>query len=185
MTMRKLLILTFAAALVVGMAFGMSMNSAAAGEKGREDIAKHAKCPFCNMDRLQWAHSRMLVEYEDGTSVGTCSLRCLAVDLVNNLDKFPKTLGVGDYNTKELIDAEKAVWVLGGDLPGVMTKRAKWAFADKAAAETFVKQHGGEPTDFDGAIEAAFDDINEDTKMIRERRKAKREKMKQEAPKTN
>lgn len=35
---------------------------------------------------------------------------------------------VGDYNTKRLIDAEKAVWVIGGGKQGVMTKRAKWAF---------------------------------------------------------
>jgi len=34
---------------------------------------------------------------------------------------------VGDFGTKKLIDAEKALWVLGGSKPGVMTKRGKWA----------------------------------------------------------
>jgi nitrous oxide reductase accessory protein NosL len=142
--------------------------------QAQEDIQKHATCKYCGMDRAKFAHSRMLIEYEDGTSVGTCSIHCVAVDLSLNIDKTPKTIGVGDYNTKALIDAETAVWVIGGNKPGVMTKRAKWAFGNKSDAEAFVKAEGGKVATFDEAMKSTYEDMNEDTKMIRERRKMKR-----------
>jgi copper chaperone NosL len=144
--------------------------------QAQEDIQKIASCKYCGMDRAKFAHSRMLIEYEDGTSVGTCSIHCVAVDLALNIDKTPKTIGVGDYNTKALIDAEKAVWVIGGNKPGVMTKRAKWAFADKSAADAFVKESQGKVATFDEAMKATYEDMNDDTKMIRERRKMRQMK---------
>jgi nitrous oxide reductase accessory protein NosL len=157
----------------------LTPNPALAGD-AQKDIQAHKACPYCGMDRAQWNFSRMLIVYNDGTEVGTCALRCTAVDLVNNIDKFPEKISVADYNTKELLDAENAVWVIGGDQQGVMTKRAKWAFADQVGAEAFIKEHGGDLANFDQVIEAAYDDIHQDTKLIRDRRKAKREKMKME-----
>jgi nitrous oxide reductase accessory protein NosL len=138
------------------------------------DIQKHGSCKFCGMDREKFAHSRMFIEYDDGTSMGTCSIHCAAIDLSLNIDKTPSGLWVGDHDTRELIDAEKAFWVLGGSKPGVMTKRGKWAFRDKGAAEKFIQEHGGSAVPFDAAMKASYEDMYEDTKMIRERRKAKR-----------
>ncbi len=60
---------------------------------------------------------------------------------------------------------------------GVMTKRAKWAFENKADAEKFIKENGGTPATFDDAMEAAYEDMYADTKMIREKRKMMKEKM--------
>jgi len=142
--------------------------------QAQEDIQKHASCKYCGMDRAKFAHSRMLVTYDDGSQLGTCSIHCLAVDLALNIDKTPKTIEVGDYNTKKLIDAEKAFWVVGGNKPGVMTKRGKWAFENKSDAEAFMKAEGGKVATFDDAMKATYEDMNEDTKMIRERRKMKR-----------
>jgi len=138
------------------------------------DIVKHATCAYCGMDRAKYAHSRVLIEYDDGTSFGACSLRCAAVDLANNIDKSPKSIGVGDYNSKNLIDAERAFWVIGGKNPGVMTPNAKWAFEHKHAADKFINENGGVPAVFDDAIKAAYEDMYKDTKQIRERRKLKR-----------
>ena len=142
----------------------------------QQDIDKHAACKYCGMDRKMFAHSRMLLVYEDGSELGTCSLHCVAVDLALNIDKMPKTIQVADFNTKNLIDAEKAVWVVGGDKPGVMSKRAKWAFEKKADAEAFIKANKGAIADYEGAIKASYEDMYTDTQMIRERRKAKRMK---------
>jgi copper chaperone NosL len=142
--------------------------------QAQEDIQKIASCKYCGMDRAKFAQSRMLIEYEDGTSVGTCSIHCVAVDLALNIDKTPKTIGVGDYNTRALVDAEKAVWVIGGNKPGVMTKRAKWAFANKSDAEAFVKAEGGMVATFEEAMKATYVDMYADTKMIREKRKMKK-----------
>ncbi len=140
----------------------------------QQKVEEPASCPFCGMDREKFAQSRMLVRYEDGGSVGTCSIHCMALELSLSLDKTPQEILVGDYETKQLIDAEKAFWVLGGDLPGVMTQRAKWAFQEKQRAEAFIKLHGGELVGFDQAMRASYQDMYEDTKKIRERRKAKR-----------
>jgi hypothetical protein len=126
------------------------------------------------MDREKFAVSRMVLEYDDGSTVGICSLHCAAVDLVLAIDKAPTAIRVADFTTKRLIDAEKAVWVLGGAKPGVMTKRAKWAFEERANAEAFAKENGGVIASFDDVMKAAYEDMWSDTKMIREKRKMAR-----------
>ena len=146
----------------------------------QEDIKTFPSCKYCGMNREQFAHSRMLVEYDDGTAQGTCSLHCLAVELALHIDKTPKAIWVGDFYDKKLIDAEKASWIMGGNKMGVMTKRAKWAFEGKDAAEKFNKENGGDSFSFDQAIKGAYEDMYADTKMIRERRKMKRMQHKME-----
>ena len=96
--------------------------------------------------------------------------------MIVKLDKEARAVMVGDYPSKELIDADKAYWVIGGDKMGVMTKRAKWAFVDKAEADKFIKEHGGEIASFDQALKAAFEDMYEDVNMIRKKRKMQRMK---------
>jgi copper chaperone NosL len=140
----------------------------------QDDVKKHASCKYCGMNRAQFAHSRVFIEYEDGTSEGTCSIHCAAVDFALNIDKIPKTIYVGDYNTKQLVEVEKAIWVIGGSKPGVMTKRAKWAFAKKEDADKFKAENGGDLGTFDQAIKMAYEDMYQDTKMIQERRKMKK-----------
>lgn len=140
----------------------------------QEDVKQSPSCKYCGMDRAQYAHSRMLVTYNDGSKLGTCSLHCLATDLAINIDKTPVSIEVGDYASKELIDAEKAFWVIGGNKPGVMTKEAKWAFAKKEDAEKFIKENGGTLSTFDAAMKAAYESMYADTKMIREKRAMKK-----------
>ena len=142
-----------------------------------EDVTQIPACKFCGMSRDTFAHSRMLIEYDDGSKAGACSLHCASLDLAVNLDKAPKSIRVADYNTKELIDAETAHWVIGGKKPGVMTKNAKWAFAKKEDAEKFRMENGGRIAGFDEALEAAYKDLASDTKMIREKRKMMKKKM--------
>jgi nitrous oxide reductase accessory protein NosL len=91
------------------------------------------------------------------------------------IDKTPDSIMVGDYNTKELIDAERASWVIGGKKMGVMTSRAKWAFGDQQSAQDFISQSGGEEARFSAAIEAAFTDMYQDIQMIRKKRAMKRQ----------
>ncbi len=140
----------------------------------QDDVKKYPSCKFCGMDREKFGHSRMLLEYEDGTSLGTCSLRCMAVELAIHIEKTPKAILVGDYNLRTLIDAEKASWVIGGSKMGVMTKRAKWAFEKKEGAEKFKAENGGDLASFEQAVKAAYEDMYADTKMIRERRKMRK-----------
>ncbi len=150
----------------------LSMKSAAASPG--DDIRAVPSCPFCGMDREKFAHSRVFIRYEDGSVLGACSIHCAAAGTAVTLDKSPLAIWVGDYKNKNLIDAEKAVWVLGGSKMGVMSKRAKWAFETQEDADQFIRAEGGEIVAFDKAMRAAYEDMYEDTKMIRERRAAKR-----------
>lgn len=139
------------------------------------DVQQAPSCHYCGMDREKFGHSRMVIEYEDGKTVGTCSLHCAAVELAVAIDRVPRRILVADHDTRELVDAERAAWVLGGKEPGVMSGRAKWAFRDRAAAEAFVARAGGEIVSFEDAISAAYQDMYRDTRAIRERRRAHRQ----------
>ena len=163
---KKKAVAVFAAALVFGVL--------AVTVFALDDITQSPSCKHCGMDRQKFDFSRMMIEYEDGSSTGVCSLHCAAVELAMNIDKTPKVIKVGDFGTKNLIDAEKAFWVVGGTKPGVMSKQGKWAFEKKDAAETFVKSNGGTLTSFEDAIKISYTDMYEDTKMIREKRKMKK-----------
>ena len=136
-----------------------------------EDQTSRPTCQYCGMDRTKFAHSRILITYEDGTAVGTCSLHCAAIDLSLKIDKTPVAIMVADYNSEKLIDAETAHWVIGGRKMGVMTWRAKWAFASRADADTFMTANGGSPGAFTVAVKAAFEDMYADMQMIREKRR--------------
>lgn len=147
-----------------------------------DDVRQFPSCKHCGMDREKFSHSRVLIEYDDGSSVGTCSIRCAAVDLSLNIDKTPKAIRVGDFGTKKPVDAEKASWVVGGGKPGVMTRRAKWAFEKKEDADKFVKENGGALTSFDDIVKLAYEDMYQDTKMIREKRKMNRRETEHQHP---
>jgi copper chaperone NosL len=154
--------------MVLAMLFLLS--GVAAYAETMPDIQAHKSCKYCGMDREKFARSRMLIEYGDGSSFGSCSLHCVALDLAQTFDKMPQAIWVADYDKKNLIDAEKVYWVIGGNKPGVMTKTAKWAFADKKDAEAFIKENGGKLANFEDAMKVAYEDMYNDTKMIREKR---------------
>ncbi len=177
--MKKVLVLCMTAAII------MLLGGFTLAEQTKDDIAAQKSCRFCGMDRGMFDFSRMLIEYDDGTNVAHCSLHCAAVDLATNIDKTPKTIRVADFNSKQLIDAEKAFWVVGGKKPGVMSKRGKWAFEKKDDADAFLKANGGSLASFEEAMKLAYDDMYEDTKMIRDKRKMKRMKMMEQKSETN
>ena len=166
--MKKTLIVLLAALLAAAAAVAADTAS---------DISAYPSCAYCGMDREMFSHSRVVIDYDDGTGAGLCSIHCAAVELAVHIDRTPKAIRVGDYGSKALIDAEQAVWVIGGTRSGVMTKRAKWAFAKKADAEAFIKESGGALASFDEAMKASYEDMYEDTKMIREKRKMKHRMM--------
>lgn len=146
-----------------------------------DDIAKYPKCPYCGMDRKQYHHSRMVVHYADDLADGTCSLHCAAISLSLNIDRDPKALWVGDNavegETKPLVEVEKASFVVGSKLPGVMTARSKVAYGNADAAKASQAANGGELTDFDGALLAAYTDMSADVTRIRKNRAERRRKM--------
>lgn len=152
------MILSGGAVLAEHKAGHMESNHSAAAESGHADVKMHQACPHCGMDRDKFAHSRMLITYSDGSSVGVCSIHCAVTELKANKSKTVKAVEVGDLNSKKLIDAEKATWVIGGSRKGVMTRTPKWAFAKKDDAAAFIKKNGGKLASYKEALALAEKD---------------------------
>jgi copper chaperone NosL len=165
---------TLAICLLVALSFSVVL---AAQYKDQQD---HSSCKYCGMDRTKFAHSRMLVEYQDGEQVGTCSLHCTTKELKGAAGRDLKSVEVADYYTHELVKSDDAFWVVGGDKKGVMTMRAKWAFATAASADKFVAEHGGERMNADQAKKASHDDMAKDMERMRKMKAMKKKKMAKE-----
>jgi nitrous oxide reductase accessory protein NosL len=145
------------------------------------DIEKYAKCPYCGMDRKQYHHSRMLVQYSDDLADGTCSLHCAAISLSLNIDREPKAMWVGDNaapgDVKPLVEVDKAIFLVGSKLPGVMTANSKVAYGTEDAAKAAQAANGGELVKFDQALLAAYTDMSKDVSRIRKNRAERRKRM--------
>ena len=155
---------------------------AAADDKPLEnELAKYPKCPYCGMSRKKWNHSRHLVQYDDNTVDGTCSIHCLAISLSLNIDRGPKAIYAADFGSnaklKPLVNVDNASYLIGSKLKGTMTKTSKMAFASMDAAKAAQSANGGEIGDFDQAVKQAYLDMASDTMMIRKRRGERRKKM--------
>jgi len=137
------------------LAFGTVCLSA------EKKVEAPADCKHCGMNRTTFGYSRMVVTYKDGGSIGTCSINCVVIDMKANKGKEVKSFQVGDYDSKKLINARTATWVIGGKKQGVMTPVAKWAFADKKAAEAFVKENGGKLATFDDVLKTSEKELAE------------------------
>ena len=124
----------------------------------QDDLKDRRSCGICGMDRKEYGFSRMLVQYEDGGTAGVCSLNCAVIELALNKGRKVKALLVADRDSRTLIDAEQAVWVMGGKKPGVMTQRPKWAFGSSAAAGAFIEVYGGKVVPWPEALVAARED---------------------------
>lgn len=147
----------------------------------KDELKKYPKCPYCGMDRTEFHHSRHLVQYADDLVDGTCSLHCLAISLSLNIDREPKAIWAADFGSdaaiKPLLEVDRAAYLVGSGLPGVMTGRSKKAFAGTAAAQAAQTRHGGEIGDFNHALQAAYADMARDTIAIRKRREERRRRM--------
>ena len=131
---------------------GHQHDAGAAAESVHADVKVHQACAHCGMDRGKFAHSRMLITYTDGTSAGVCSIHCAATELKASKGKAVKSVEVADLNSKKLVAAEKAAWVIGGNRNGVMTRTPKWAFAKKDDAAAFISKSGGKPATYKEAL---------------------------------
>jgi copper chaperone NosL len=127
--------------------------------QAQDDIDAHRSCASCGMDRKAYGYSRMLIQYEDGAMVGTCSLHCAIVELDAHKGRKVKSLLVADRDSRALIDVERAIWVMGGGKRGVMSQLPTWAFQSQAGAEAFIKANGGKIVTWAEALAAAREEL--------------------------
>ncbi|MGB8146318.1 MAG: nitrous oxide reductase accessory protein NosL [Chromatiaceae bacterium] len=146
-----------------------------------DELKKYPKCPYCGMDRTEFHFSRHLVQYDDDLVDGTCSIHCLAISLMLNMDRGPKALYAADFGSpaeiKPLVLVDKATYLIGSKLKGTMTANSKVAFADKAQAEAAMAKEGGALGTFDQTLNQTMVDMAADTARIRKNRAEKRQKM--------
>ena len=147
------------AAVFSGMYDEIQKTQSHTGGEMNDDIKDHPNCAYCGMDRRQYAYSRVLLRYRDGTEVGLCSLHCAGIDLALHPEKGPAQILAATFDRRNLVDADKAVWVLGGSKQGVMSIRGKWAFEGKEEAGAFMREYGGSTTSFRNIMTAAFEDM--------------------------
>lgn len=150
--------------LLLGLLILLPMIAIAAAV---EPVETPPSCQQCGMDRTRFAQSRMLVIYVDGTKVGVCSINCAVAETRSHPDQAVKTLLVADYATKKLIDARSALWVVGGQVRGVMTAQPKWAFSRQADAQHFIQLNGGEVTPFATVLESTNQEVAEMAEMLK------------------
>jgi copper chaperone NosL len=153
--MRKHYLLGLLILLALGICLGISRPAQAKVEAPDD-------CQKCGMNRTAFAESRTVVIYLDGTTVGNCSIYCAAAELRRHKDKPVKSLLVADYNSKALIDARTASWVVGGKERGVMSAVAKWAFAKEGDAQQFVQEKGGKIASFEQVLQASTAEVAAD-----------------------
>jgi len=122
-------------------------------------------CPLCGMSLKMYHQTNNRLTLLDGTKVQTCSIFCAA----QVYEKRPTEIErweVVDYEMKGWIDARNAHWLVGSDIPGVMTAISKIAFSKLDGAQKYQKDHGGNLRTFDDALNRTLSDMGSDRKMI-------------------
>lgn len=126
-------------------------------------------CPLCSMNlKMFWKTSHWLTS-SDGKTTGYCSIHCAS----KIYQKRPTDIDqweVADYDMKTLINAHRAYFLIGSDLPGTMTPVSKLAFASHDVAKNYQKEHGGTIGTLDDALQRAIEGRGEDMALIKKKK---------------
>ncbi|MBW7901421.1 MAG: nitrous oxide reductase accessory protein NosL [Rhodocyclaceae bacterium] len=143
-----------------------------------DDLDKYPSCPYCGMDRRYNHRARMLIHYGNDVPDPLCSIHCGAISLALNLSLDPKAIYVADNavaaDPRPLIEVGRATFLVGSDLPGVMTWNSKVAYGSAEAALAAQGVHGGQPMDFQQTLKVAFADLADDLERMRKGREERR-----------
>ncbi|MBA1432424.1 MAG: nitrous oxide reductase accessory protein NosL [Epsilonproteobacteria bacterium] len=121
-------------------------------------------CNICGMNLVMF-YKTNYVALVNGKTKQYCSIHCLVEDRDEN-HVNPQNIKVVAVDTLQLIDADKAYFVVGSSKKGTMSMVSKYAFSSLNAASKFAAKFGGVVTDFNGALETAKEDFAKDSHMI-------------------
>ena len=121
-----------------------------------KDLAQYPDCLNCGMSRKSCAHTRIVVEYTDGTKRAECGLHCLLADLVDQPGRQPKVIQAADYNDRKLVEAEKCSWVRYDNAAECRGSKVMLAFRSGRGADDFITSFGGRKLTFDEALKQAY-----------------------------
>lgn len=126
-----------------------------------KDLARFPDCLNCGMSRKCCAHTRIIVEYADGTKRAECGLHCLLADLVEQPGRQPKKFLAADYHDRKLVEAEKCSWVRYDNAAECRGSKVMLAFRSERGADDFIASFGGTKLTFDEALKMAYLDNEE------------------------
>ena len=136
----------------------------AIGFRTPRDLAQYPDCLNCGMSRKSCAHTRMVVEYADGTRRAECSLHCLLADFVEQPGREPKRILAADYDDRKLVEAEKCSWVRYDNANECMGSKVMLAFRSDQGADKFIASFGGRKLTFDEALKLTYADLKAERK---------------------
>jgi nitrous oxide reductase accessory protein NosL len=123
-------------------------------------------CPNCGMNLVKF--------YKTSHALGQhqyCSLHCLA-----EANAGTDGARVVDCVSLKFIPVAEAHYVVGSGIKGTMTMTSKYAFAERAQAESFARENGGELMSFAEAEALARKSLDKENRMIAKKRQAMAEK---------
>jgi len=134
------------------------------GKLTPKDLVQYPECLHCGMSRKVCAHTRMTVEYSDGTRRAECGLHCLLADLVEQPGRQPKRILTADYNDHKLADAQKSWWVRYDNAAECRGSKIMLSFRTEHGADNFIVSFGGRKFNFDEALRLTYLDIEAERK---------------------
>ncbi|MCO6427079.1 nitrous oxide reductase accessory protein NosL [Nitrosomonas communis] len=117
-------------------------------EEAPEPAHERESCRVCGMYIDLYYKTAAVLKYRDGRKEFSCGVACMLriVEDEGGLDAF-ESVQVHDWVSGELIDADKAYYVLGSEIiPDMIPNYI--AFAKRDEAEAFIKKEGGSMMDF-------------------------------------
>lgn len=121
-------------------------------------FTRHIRCDNCGMDRNRFARTRYVFDTDKGRFY-TCSIACLVV-LCMKKNTEPKNVKVAEYlRPTNMLNAEKAFFVVGSKAKGTMTKKSKIAFSSREKAMRFIKKYGGTIATFQDVVKIAKEEV--------------------------
>jgi nitrous oxide reductase accessory protein NosL len=158
------IIMVTALALSAATAFAKTVSLP---DGSKLDLEK--SCPVCGMKASMGKLGVSAVVFKDGNVTATDGPRDLFRYLLNpgkyDFDKEKiKAIYVTDYDSKRIVNAKQAYYVIGSDVTGAMGK-APIPFLDKTVAEKFSKEHGGQKVV--SFSELDIDDVTPQRKRLR------------------
>lgn len=138
-------------------------------------------CPNCGMHLPKFYKTSHAVKLKSGEVRQYCSIHCLVEEqeltaLRGKKDQIEKMMVV-DVPSLKFIDVHDAFYVVGSSKKGTMTMTSKYAFKERAAADKFAEENGGEVMLFDDVYKVVLTDYKKDINMVHNKRSSKMYKM--------